>query len=270
MSLVWDNFNRGGSEKLAMLAMADWCNDAGGSLHPSIATIAKKINLTEKQARVIIHKLITEGWLSVVGNEYGGNPGASRHYQVDIKKLSTPPAEVSPTPPVDVTPPASVTPNVQRLDPSRGGSFTPPVGGSLTTIDPPKEPPIPPSPPKKEKKKRVIEMLPLPEWLDVEAWDMWMRHRKTLTPDAHNVSIRSLTRLRAQGHNPVEVIEQSVMAGWTGLFQLKQTPARAQTTEKGQTRHEQLASKLADLTGATRKPQPSDPRVIHGTAERLD
>lgn len=41
---------------------------------------------------------------------------------------------------------------------------------------------------------------------------------------------------------------------------------QSQTTQKGQTRHEQLASKLADLTGR----RPVDTRVIHGTAERLD
>ena len=121
MSLVWDGFPRGGSDKLAMLAMADWCNDLGGSLYPSISAIAKKIGRTEKQARVIIHRLIDEGWLEVVGNELGGDTGRSRRYQLIIEKLR---------PPVGVTPPVGVR------DPSRGGSFTPPVGGSLTTNEP--------------------------------------------------------------------------------------------------------------------------------------
>lgn len=142
MSLVWDNFNRGGSDKLVMLALADWCNDQGGSLHPSMATIARKVNLTEKQARVIVHRLIDEGWITVVGNVYGGNPGQSRQYLVNLKKLSTPPVEVTPpvvvTPPASVTPPLEVTPPVEVRDPSRGGSFTPPVDGSLSTIEPPK------------------------------------------------------------------------------------------------------------------------------------
>src|SRR3989304_2360479 len=123
MSLVWDNFNRGGSEKLAMLALADWCNDQGGSLPPSISTIARKINLTEKQARVIVHSLIDDGWLAVIGNENGGNPGQSRQYQLNVKKLATPPVEVSRTPPASVTPTASVTPPRQVRSPSRGGSF---------------------------------------------------------------------------------------------------------------------------------------------------
>lgn len=136
MSLVWDNFPRGGSDKLAMLAMADWCNDAGGSLHPSISAVAAKINLTPKQARVIIHRLIEESWLAVVGNDNGGNPGMSRQYQMNLQMLLTPPVEVSRTTPASVTPPVDVTPPVEVRDPSRGGSFTPPAHGSLTTIEP--------------------------------------------------------------------------------------------------------------------------------------
>ena len=121
MSLVWDGFPRGGSDKLAMLAMADWCNDLGGSLYPSISAIAKKIGRTEKQARVIIHRLIDEGWIEVVGNEFGGDPGRSRRYQLIVEKLR---------PPAGVTPPAVVR------DPSRSGSPTPPVGVSQSTNEP--------------------------------------------------------------------------------------------------------------------------------------
>lgn len=149
MSLVWDNFTRGGSDKLALLAMADWCNDLGGSLHPSVSTVAKKINRTEKQAREILHRLISEGWIMVIGNENGGKPGQSRKYQINVEKLLTPPASVTPTPNVDVTPNVSVTPNVCVPDPSRQRSFTPPASVSLTTIEPPIEPPvITPLPPK--------------------------------------------------------------------------------------------------------------------------
>ncbi len=87
MSLVWDNFRRGGTEKLAMLALADWCNDTGGSLHPSVAALAKKICCSESQARRILHGFIREGLLTVVGNETGGAPGTTRQYELDIAML---------------------------------------------------------------------------------------------------------------------------------------------------------------------------------------
>jgi len=112
MSLVWDNFKRGGSEILAMLALADWCNDEGGSLHPSVSGVAKKINVSESQARRILHGFIEEGFLSVVANHAGGNPGQSRHYKLNINKISTPS--------VDATPRISATPSVDAQDPLHG------------------------------------------------------------------------------------------------------------------------------------------------------
>jgi hypothetical protein len=97
MSAVWDNFKRGGSEKLAMLALADWCNDDGGSLYPSISAVAEKINVKECRARRIIHKLIDEGYLTVIANHNGGNPGQSRHYRLNVEKLVTPVPEYTRT-----------------------------------------------------------------------------------------------------------------------------------------------------------------------------
>ena len=112
MTLVWENFNRGGSEKLAMLALADWCNDEGGSLHPSISGIAKKINVQERQARRIVHKFIDEGFLKVVANHNGGNPGQSRHYILNIEMLKTPV-----TPVIHDTPVTHDTPVMEDRDP---------------------------------------------------------------------------------------------------------------------------------------------------------
>lgn len=120
MALVWDNFNRGGSEKLAMLALADWCNDQGGSLHPSISTIAKKINVSESQARRIIHGFINEGFLTVIANHGGGNPGQSRHYMLNIEKLSTSSANNSITTSMDATPSICATPSMDARDPLHG------------------------------------------------------------------------------------------------------------------------------------------------------
>jgi hypothetical protein len=96
MSLVWDNFKRGGSDKLAMLALADWCNDEGGSLYPSILAVSKKINVKEAQARKIIHRLIDDGYLSVIANHNGGHPGQSRHYRLNVEMLMTPAREYTP------------------------------------------------------------------------------------------------------------------------------------------------------------------------------
>ena len=66
MNLVWRQYRKGGSEKLALLALADWCDDDGGNLYPAVATVAKKICVSVSQARRILHAFIQDGLLDVV------------------------------------------------------------------------------------------------------------------------------------------------------------------------------------------------------------
>ena len=145
MTMVWDGFPGSGSELLCMLAMADWANDAGGSVHPSIQTVANKIRVSEKQARRIVNGLVESGYMAVAGNQYGGAPGTTKQWVINVKKLRDLAAkkqqENGETPPIDVTPPMGV------LDPSHGCPKTAPTGGSLSTIEPPIEPPVIPAAP---------------------------------------------------------------------------------------------------------------------------
>ncbi|WP_197091084.1 helix-turn-helix domain-containing protein, partial [Herbaspirillum chlorophenolicum] len=103
MGAVWQNFSRGGSEKLTLLALADWCDDDGKSLYPSIQRIAKKISASESQARRIVHGFIEEGLLSVVGNHNGGAKGATRQYHLHLERLASTPGTHA-TPSMDATP----------------------------------------------------------------------------------------------------------------------------------------------------------------------
>lgn len=61
----------------------------------------------------------------------------------------------------------------------------------------------------------------LPDWLDLGAWEQWERYRRSRkgwTVDAKALSLRKLAELRAAGHEPRAVIEQSILQGWSGLF----------------------------------------------------
>lgn len=137
MSLVWDNFSRGGSEKLAMLALADWCDDEGKSLYPSIAKVSAKINTSEVQARRIMHKFIDEGYLSVVGNSAGGDPGKSRRYVLNVQMLkATPLTGDSRTPLASDTPLMSATPLTGDHRPLSPMNVTPLTHESLSVSEP--------------------------------------------------------------------------------------------------------------------------------------
>lgn len=182
MTYVWDGFPAAGSELLAMLALADWCDDRGGSLYPSVKAVGDKARVGVKHARNIMHKFMDEHYLAVVGNHFGGKPGTTREYRLNVGKLklladeanakkeaekalkygskksasdewvdvfATPPLEVTPNPQVTPTAPLQVTPTapLQFPDGSPAVPFTPPLQGSLSTTEPPAEPPFIPAAP---------------------------------------------------------------------------------------------------------------------------
>ena len=125
MDMVWRNFPGAGSELLVMLAMADWCDDAGMNLFPSIATVAKRIRSSESQARRVLHKLVKANWMSVVGNDFGGAPGTTRKYGINVGRLAE-------TPSVDATPRTNATPRMDARDGSHGCAETGSTGATLT------------------------------------------------------------------------------------------------------------------------------------------
>lgn len=87
MALVWDNLPAGGSDLLAMLALADWSDD-DGRCWPSMSSIAGKTRLSRSQAQRVVHGLINSGFLEVIGNESGGKPGATRQYRINLRALT--------------------------------------------------------------------------------------------------------------------------------------------------------------------------------------
>lgn len=75
------------NHKAVLLAMADWANDDGASLHPSIYAVAERLTCSERTAQRLMKDLIDERWLAVVGNLNGGKPGMTRHYRINVRKL---------------------------------------------------------------------------------------------------------------------------------------------------------------------------------------
>lgn len=81
------------------------------------------------------------------------------------------------------------------------------------------------------KKKEIIketfkEIGPdLPGWLDVELWTEFVKFRKKvkspLTEHAAKLAIKKLADFRGDGYDPSDIIEQSIVNGWKGLFPLK-------------------------------------------------
>jgi hypothetical protein len=85
---VWDEFPPGGALKLVLLALADYGNDEGERIYPSMQGLAVKVGMSEAQARRYVGKLVKVGAIECVANFYGGRPGMTRHYRINFDRLT--------------------------------------------------------------------------------------------------------------------------------------------------------------------------------------
>lgn len=75
---------------------------------------------------------------------------------------------------------------------------------------------------KKEKAQEEDLFDDLPNWLDKDSWKGYLEMRTLKksppTPHAINLAIKKLYEFKKQGYNPNDILDQSTLNGWTGLF----------------------------------------------------
>lgn len=147
LDTVWHGYKGNASAKLTLLALADWSDDQGRS-YPSIASLAEKTCLSRSQSQRVVHGLIEQGVVAVIGNQKGGAPGTTRRYQIAISRL---------TGRTDDTPTGSAHATPHAVDGSHGCAETGSAHATLTVI----EPSVAISPRARKKSKA----LPLADWL---------------------------------------------------------------------------------------------------------
>ena len=68
----------------------------------------------------------------------------------------------------------------------------------------------------------IIPPIQIPDWIPVDAWNDFVvsrkKLRKPLTQGAIKLAISTLSKLKSEGNDPKEVIEQSILSGYSGLF----------------------------------------------------
>lgn len=101
---------------------------------------------------------------------------------------------------------------------------------------------------KTEKKRASARSIsePLPDWLPLQAWDSFVEMRRMirapLTNNAIRLCITDLEKLRATGHDPLAVLEQSVKRSWRGLFEIEVKNDRGRTGTQQQGRGTRTAA----------------------------
>lgn len=71
----------------------------------------------------------------------------------------------------------------------------------------------------------------LPEWVPAEAWGAFVQMRKQIkkpmTPYAQGLMLKRLQKLHQAGHDPQEVLDQSIMHSWSNIYEIKTEQAQA-------------------------------------------
>lgn len=209
------------SPKLVLLAMCDWANDEGASLHPSVKAVAIRASMSERNAKRVLHTLIEAGWLSVVGNSLGGKPGMTRQYQLNAAAIMR----------------GALTPtgdNLSRVTNQAGtgdttgnervtnGAETGDTGVTQTTIDPSVEPP--------KKSKRASAPSAHAVDLDFSSWPAspspqvlgdWLHLRRTrraaVTPTVLESFGRELHLAAAMGFTVDQCLAKCCTRNWQGF-----------------------------------------------------
>jgi len=228
------------STKFLLVAMAECVNDKSEEMlcFPSIAHLAKATEMDPKSVKANLLKLRELGFIEDTGDRKGLT-GRVVIYRLKEPK-SGPIAEV-----VNGDQSAQISqvmsPNLGAL---REGEMSPnfPVNepkfpdqsaqisqvmspnlGHGTSKEPIKEPVIEPR--KRAKVSFDAGAIELPDWLPADTWAMWVRdradRRKSITEAGAKLQLRSLEKLRAQGHDPVLLIETAIASGWQGFFAAK-------------------------------------------------
>ena len=80
--------------------------------------------------------------------------------------------------------------------------------------------------PQSKVEKSKVNNIILPDFIDREIWDAYLKGRKRPTDQAVVLLIKKLTDYRAAGDDPNEVLKRSIMNGWTGIFPLDKKGGR--------------------------------------------
>lgn len=93
----------------------------------------------------------------------------------------------------------------------------------------------------KESSPRVIDV---PNFIDGDVWMEWVQYRKekkkTLTPSTIDKQIKQLTKWHNEGQDVKQIINQSIMNGWTGLFKIKEGDENGRKLTKAERADQEL------------------------------
>ncbi|WP_419825159.1 helix-turn-helix domain-containing protein [Sphingomonas sp.] len=207
------------AEKHVLLVLALRADSATASCNPGIPRIAGDTGLSERHVHRALVALESAGHIT-----RKIKPGVGTVYTVH--------------PCHGVTPDKASGLTQCRSTPDTVSSKLPRTTTSTKTSSSPK------------KRARTPVAIDVPEWVPADAWNGWLEMRRTkgtkTTARALQLAIEGLKKLADDGHPPGEVLDQSTLKGWTGLFPIKDhrnglSPRDHHASAGGQSRPDRMA-----------------------------
>lgn len=226
MSACWPLQGMSPAQKAVLISLADQAND-DGYCWPSVGTIAKRTCLSERAVQGAIKWLVSAGLLSADERK-----GTSSVYQITPAAYA-PPQEMRPA---DAAPRgADAAPQPpQMLHPTPADAAPKPSMNRQLNRKEPKD------------TRADATGFVLPDWIPADAWAAFMETRKTKkaksTAYALGLIVKSLEAFKADGHDPLAILNASIKAGWSDVYPPK-VPASAMTPARRTPAPENFASR---------------------------
>jgi hypothetical protein len=186
MTAVWDREDLSSTQKLVLLALADWAND-DGLCWPSIERVAKKSSLKKRAVQLAIRSLEE---MQFIRREEVIGKGNKYWVQIPMHQMHPCTKDTPPMHQMHETH-APDAPNTSKTH-------------QLNT-------------------KYIIEGYPT--WLPIDAWQGWVEMRKQrkrpLTDRAKARAYKKLEALHLAGHDINELLDRSTINGWLDIYEPK-------------------------------------------------
>ena len=95
---------------------------------------------------------------------------------------------------------------------------------------------------------KICAAFALPDWIDQEAWDLWLKTRKKkMIPEQMQAQVKKLATWRAAGLDYAKSLSDAAVAGWQGLVE----PVQLTSTNRnsGTSYHEKLSDTAEQIFG---------------------
>lgn len=89
MSRVMESPLGSPTDKLVLLVLADCANDDGMNVFPSVATIARRCDMSDRAVQMSLRRMTEKGWISVAG-KMRVKTGLVTRYRIHSRNLPTP------------------------------------------------------------------------------------------------------------------------------------------------------------------------------------